>query len=90
MSHDHDPNTPHDIGCLEAIEGLYAWLDGELDDAGAIEHIEQHISHCQSCYSRAEMEKLLTHRMRESGKSEPEAGPSGELQDRLRNLMDRF
>jgi anti-sigma factor (TIGR02949 family) len=78
----HD--TEHeDIGCLEAIEALYAWLDGELDQT-AVTGFEQHLSHCRSCYSRAEMEKALTERIRTAGGSKASDG----LKIRLRKLMD--
>lgn len=76
----------HDIGCLQAIEVFYAWLDGELEDPNAIEEFEHHMRHCRSCYSRADVEKLLSRRMAESAKTRaPDA-----LQNRLRRLMDEF
>jgi hypothetical protein len=61
---------PPDIGCLEAIESLYAWLDGELDDTEMVIGLERHIKHCQSCWSRAEMEKSLTKHIQQSTESE--------------------
>lgn len=79
--HKHD-----DIGCLQAIEAFYAYLDGELEDPNSIKEFEDHMNHCRSCYSRADVEKLLTSRMRESAKS---SAPE-QLQDRLRKLMDEF
>ena len=76
----------HDIGCLKAIELFYAYLDGELDDPTANADFEHHMSHCRSCFSRAEVERLLNERMRESGTSKaPE-----DLRDRVRRLMDEF
>lgn len=81
--HDHDHD---DIGCLQAIEAFYSYLDGELDDPGAIAEFEHHMAHCRSCYSRAQMEQLLTERMRDAAKSQaPDA-----LKSRLRNLMKKF
>lgn len=79
--HDHD-----DIGCMQAIEAFYAYLDGELEDPKSIEEFEDHMNHCRSCYSRADVEKMLTGRMRESARS---SAPE-QLQDRLRKLMDEF
>lgn len=87
MSHEKTPDHDHDIGCLEAIEGLYAWLDGELDDAATVAHIEAHIRHCQSCYSRAEVERLLNEKLRNS---EPEEQAPERLRQRLDSLMKRF
>jgi anti-sigma factor (TIGR02949 family) len=73
----------NDIGCLEAIERLYAWLDGEVKEATSVTEIERHLSHCRSCFSRAEMERALTAHIRKSARSRaPEA-----LQNRLRTLM---
>ena len=79
--HDHD-----DIGCLDAIEALYAYLDGELSDPQAIRDFERHMSHCRSCFSRAEVERLVNERMREAG-----AGNApDDLKNRVRRLLDDF
>lgn len=75
-----------DIGCLQAIEAFYAYLDGELEDPASIEEFEHHMRHCRSCYSRADVEKLLTKRIADSSKAKaPEL-----LQNRLRDLMDKI
>jgi anti-sigma factor (TIGR02949 family) len=76
----------HDIGCLQAIEAFYAYLDGELEDPKSIEEFEDHMKHCRSCYSRADVEKLLNRRISESAKTQ---APKM-LQNRLRKLMDEF
>ena len=82
----HDVHDPDDIGCLEALEAFYAYLDGELDDPESIADFEHHMGHCRSCFSRTEIERALTERIRTSGKSQaPEA-----LKARLRNLMDKL
>lgn len=76
----------HDIGCLQAIEAFYAYLDGEIKDPTSIEEFEHHMRHCRSCYSRADVEKLLNQRIADSAKAEaPEL-----LQNRLRDLMDNI
>jgi anti-sigma factor (TIGR02949 family) len=75
-----------DIGCLEAIEALYAWLDGELEDPATVAGIEQHLSHCSSCCSRVEMERALTARIRKS----PGTRASKALQSRMKDLLDGF
>ena len=80
-SHNHD-----DIGCLEAIEAFYAYLDGELSDPKAIEDFEHHMSHCRSCYSRADVERLLNKRLRDGENTKAPA----DLRNRVRRLMDEF
>lgn len=74
-----------EIGCLEAIESLYAYLDGELDD-DSVARVEQHLAHCRSCYSRSELERRLGERARSAGRTRaPDA-----LKARLRRLMDEI
>jgi anti-sigma factor (TIGR02949 family) len=86
MSEHKDNSVNSDIGCLQAIDALYAYLDGELDDPDTTASFERHIQHCRSCYSRAEVESLLTKRVRAAAKSQASAA----LQARLRHLMDNF
>ena len=78
-----------DIGCLEAIESLYAWLDNELDDAEMTTSLEHHLSHCESCWSRAEMEKSLTEHIKRSGQGNSVRTPRS-LQNRLDKLMKKL
>ena len=74
-----------DIGCLEAIEALYAWLDDELGEDD-VQQLEEHLAHCRSCYSRSQVETALADRLRESSKSRaPER-----LKTRLKGLLDQF
>jgi len=75
-----------DIGCLEAIETLYAYLDGELDDDISNDQVEKHMEHCKSCYSRKDVERALSEHIRKANRKET---PSA-LQNRLRNLMRNF
>jgi anti-sigma factor (TIGR02949 family) len=76
----------HDIGCLQAIEAFYAYLDGELDDPGSIEEFEHHLGHCRSCYSRVEMEQALNERLRKTAQKET----PDELRNRVSKLMAKF
>jgi anti-sigma factor (TIGR02949 family) len=81
--HHHSHSHDEDVGCLEAIEWLYAWLDGELDRA-SIDQLEKHLQHCKSCYSRKEMEQALTTRIRETREEQP----STEFRERLGKLLE--
>jgi anti-sigma factor (TIGR02949 family) len=83
MSDPKDNSHSDEIGCLEAIETLYAYLDGELAGGDSIAKVEQHLSHCESCYSRAELERKLTSHLRKSSRLEAPAT----LQGRLRKLL---
>ena len=86
MTHDKHDSGIEEIDCLEAIDSLYAYLDGELDDQDVLARFEAHLDHCRSCYSRAEMEKELNQRIRQSGKGDAPVS----LQHRLRGLIDKL
>lgn len=75
-----------DIGCLEAIEALYAYLDGEIREPQAVAAIEHHLGHCRSCFSRMELERSLTAHARGVARSR---APDS-LQDRLRDLLKKL
>jgi len=81
-----DEHRHDDIGCMEAINTLYAYLDGELGEGVSIEQVEAHLKHCESCYSRAEIETALTEHIR---RMERRAAPPG-VRNRLRKLMDEL
>lgn len=81
-----DKSEIEEIGCLEAIDGLYAYIDGEMDDPETLAKFEHHLEHCRSCYTRREMEAAISKRIRKVGKGDvPE-----KLQGRLRALIDRL
>ena len=86
MNHDNDPHGIDEIGCLQAIEALYAYIDGELQDPQSIAAVEHHLDHCRSCYSRTEMERALTARMRGTSGSRASEG----LKSRLRDLLEKI
>ena len=86
MTNETDKDKVLDSDCLEAFDHLYAYLNGELKDPKTLAKIEHHLGHCKSCFSRAQMERQLNERLKNSGKQKaPES-----LQKRLRNLLDDF
>jgi mycothiol system anti-sigma-R factor len=86
MSNERKPPDVDEIGCIEAINALYAYIDGELDEPAAIAEFEHHLEHCRACYSRAELESALTERLKQAS---PERAPDA-LKKRLRSLIDGF
>jgi anti-sigma factor (TIGR02949 family) len=70
--------------CLEAIDNLHAYLDGELDPA-EVEKIENHLDHCRSCFSRKEFETAITTRIKTTKGQVPDT-----LKSRLAALIDKF
>jgi len=84
MKHE-DEHSHLEHNCLEAIENVYAYLDGELDPEDA-KRFEHHLEHCRSCYTRREFENALSKRLQKSG-NDPVPKT---LQSRLRSLIDSF
>ena len=86
MTSNHEKGNMREIDCIEAIDMLYVYLDGEIEDKIAVEELEQHIEHCHSCYTRSQLENELTKRMKKSAsKQAPDS-----LKNRLNKLMDSF
>ena len=86
MTNESDKHEIVDSDCLEAFDHLYAYLNGELTDKLTLTKIEHHLAHCRSCFSRAQMERELNERIKQTGQDEPPAS----LQKRLRDLMKDF
>lgn len=84
--HDHHEqgDDVEEIDCLEAIDNLYAYLDGELTDKETLAKFKSHLGHCKSCYSRSELEGVINERIKESGKDKtPE-----KLKNRINSFLD--
>ena len=65
------------------MDHLYAYLSGDLADDESLAMIEHHLGHCKSCYSRAEIEKEISNRLKTSKLVKtPES-----LQKRLQNIL---
>jgi anti-sigma factor (TIGR02949 family) len=85
MSND-DQHHSMDDDCLDAMDHLYEYLNGEITDKEMITMMEHHLGHCRSCFSRAEFERSLNEKLKESGKEKtPKA-----FQNRLKSLIDNF
>ena len=81
-----DNEVIEEINCIEAIDQLYAYLDGEINDSQTIKKVEHHIRHCHSCFTRSQLENELTNRIKKSAeKQAPES-----FKNRLHKLMENF
>lgn len=84
MTNKSNKPEANEIDCVEAFDHLYAYLNDEITNQVDLVNIEHHLSHCKSCFSRAQMERKINQRMKEE--SEKEKTPES-LQNRLRDLM---
>ncbi|MGH9290756.1 MAG: zf-HC2 domain-containing protein [Acidimicrobiales bacterium] len=69
------------IGCGEAVERLWEFLDHELDDRDH-QAIEAHLAFCRRCCGELEFAKQLRRLLR--------AKSSGELPAAVRGRLDQF
>ena len=72
-----------DGDCLQAMDHLYAYLNGELKDKESLAMMEHHLSHCKSCFSRSEIEKEINSRLEAS---KPIKTPES-LKNRLNDIL---
>lgn len=86
MTHEKDNTEAQEIECLEAIDALYAYLDGELQDDQTLANFKEHLNHCHSCYTRSQLEGVISERIKLSGQHKtPDS-----LHKRLHQLLDDF
>lgn len=55
--------------CEEALERLFEYLDGELEET-EVERIEEHLEICRKCYPRAQFERSFLEALRRTGSGE--------------------
>jgi anti-sigma factor RsiW len=70
----------------EAFDHVYAYINDELHDEETRAKIEHHLSHCKSCFSRAEMERKIN----EGLKATQKPSPPEPMKRRLKDLIDGF
>lgn len=80
-----EAGAPDDVGCGEAREKVYEYLDGELDPETQ-ERIHRHVEICQRCYPYFDFERLFLDAVRDRGLA---PGSAGELRGRLEGLLER-
>jgi len=66
---DGEGTTCRPIPCMEAIERIHAYLDGELEEATASD-VAHHFKVCQRCYPHLRLEERFREALREAQKRE--------------------
>lgn len=74
-----------DIDCEDVMNNLMEFLDNEVAEKKS-EEIHQHIHKCRSCFSRVEFER----RLGDAVSKVDDLAASDDLQDRIKNMMDKF
>ncbi|TFG66884.1 MAG: zf-HC2 domain-containing protein [Gemmatimonadales bacterium] len=73
------------MNCESALELLFDFLDGELEDATQ-EEVAQHLAVCRNCYPYFNFQRLFLDRLAVSGDSKR---GSPDLDRRIREMLDR-
>lgn len=81
----HVAMNDQELTCEEVLEQLFAFLDGELESHFG-QRIERHLHQCRCCFPRAEFERRLRARVRETGTA---AAPE-RLRERVRAALERY
>lgn len=77
--------TKREIDCEEALGGLFAFLDHDLDEAER-EAMQRHLSTCRSCFSRANFERQLKDKLHELRRDDA----AQEASERIKRLLQSF
>lgn len=77
--------TDRALSCEDVLDHLFAYLDGELEDASG-EEIERHLRACRACFGRAEFERRLKSRLAEAAAT----GAPETLMRRIRTFMEQL
>ncbi len=73
------------MNCESALEMLFDFLDGELEDTTQ-EEVAQHLAMCQDCYPYFNFQRLFLDRLAASGDSRT---GFPELAQQIRKMLDR-
>lgn len=76
---------PEMVSCRAALERIYEYMDGELDDASH-EQMEEHFRVCASCYPHLRLERTFRRRV-QAALSKPEV--PADLRDRVLDMLAR-
>jgi len=57
--------NPHEMDCSAALERVYEYIDGELDE-GNVGRIRQHLEECGPCLSEVDVDRMLKSLVRRS------------------------
>ena len=71
------------LSCEDVIRQLYAYLDGELE-TGEITDIDEHIHKCRECMGRADFERRLRNKIRET----TDTSAPDRLRQKLLSILD--
>jgi mycothiol system anti-sigma-R factor len=71
------------ISCVEALEKLYEYLDGELDGASHRD-VQHHFSVCKRCYPHLQLEERFLDLLHEAG---GEVNTPAHLKDQVLELL---
>jgi mycothiol system anti-sigma-R factor len=63
---EEDCTSCRPISCLEALERVHEYLDGELDEAPAAD-VAHHFNVCQKCFPHLRLEERFRETLRKSG-----------------------
>ena len=77
--------TTRSIGCREALEHLFSYLDEQLSK-GKRCRVEHHLLQCQACCDRATFERQLKARLRGVGQRQVRAAFERRIKALLQNL----
>lgn len=47
------------MNCLDSLDQIFSFIDGQIDDKEMLEEIEEHLQFCRRCYDIVQFEKKV-------------------------------
>lgn len=75
------------MSCLESLDQIFAYIDGQISEKEVMEEIEEHLRHCKRCWDVVDFEKRVQTFVKKQACEEdmPE-----EALDRAHNILNKF
>jgi len=75
------------MNCLESLDMIFAYIDGQITDQETLDEIEEHLRHCRRCYNVVMFEKRVQSFVQDACRCEE---VPLEAYDRARKILNRF
>lgn len=75
------------MSCLESLDQIFAYIDGQLTEEEVRAEIEEHLKHCKRCWDVVEFEKRVQNFVKNQGCCE-ELPP--DISNRALDVLKKF
>jgi mycothiol system anti-sigma-R factor len=75
------------MSCLESLDQIFAYIDGQISEKEIMEEIEEHLQHCKRCWDVVDFEKRIQSFVKDQGCDEK---MPNDVLNRAHNILTKF